>query len=369
MDLNRLERWRREDLEREARRLGIRAPQRLSRRELIERLQAHHSAPIRRARRFLKKMAGVARDLAAGSPRLRLGVPAMTPRPPSPAPAPSQPSPSPSPKEPATVPIEPGEPLRPQHHTSARDSAPSAPQTSPDERPQSGSPTSTRTARSPAVTTEPVEASDASMSSEACAPRSNDAHETTSPETVSRATAAPSSTPASDPDPELAALLAREPIQTRTMARILAAQGHSRRALAIYQKLLGQRPDDSELRAEAETARSGKKNRTDEEEEGERDECVSVLAEGGRAVVAWYVREGAIATARRLCGQGAELVLRTIVLHPGDDAVQRTVSERSVAREGQLAVPVPPGTRLIAAVGLRTSDQFVSIVHAPTVAT
>jgi hypothetical protein len=47
-----------------------------------------------------------------------------------------------------------------------------------------------------------------------------------------------------------------EPIRTRTMARLLAAQGYRTRALAIYQVLLAERPDDTELAAELERLRA-----------------------------------------------------------------------------------------------------------------
>jgi hypothetical protein len=47
-----------------------------------------------------------------------------------------------------------------------------------------------------------------------------------------------------------------EPLPTRTMARILADQGHYKRSLAIYANLLREQPDDSELRGEADAVRS-----------------------------------------------------------------------------------------------------------------
>jgi hypothetical protein len=48
------------------------------------------------------------------------------------------------------------------------------------------------------------------------------------------------------------AALPNEPICTRTMARLLAAQGHRERALAIYGVLMAKEPGDESLRAEAE---------------------------------------------------------------------------------------------------------------------
>jgi hypothetical protein len=47
-----------------------------------------------------------------------------------------------------------------------------------------------------------------------------------------------------------------EPIRTRTMARLLAGQGHQARALSIYDYLLARADADEGLRAEAELLRS-----------------------------------------------------------------------------------------------------------------
>jgi hypothetical protein len=52
--------------------------------------------------------------------------------------------------------------------------------------------------------------------------------------------------------PEPAQAVDCEPIRTRTMARLLAAQGYRARALAIYQALLAENPSDTELHAERE---------------------------------------------------------------------------------------------------------------------
>jgi hypothetical protein len=47
-----------------------------------------------------------------------------------------------------------------------------------------------------------------------------------------------------------------EPFPTRTMARILADQGHFKRSLAIYAALLRGEPRNPELRAEADEVRA-----------------------------------------------------------------------------------------------------------------
>jgi len=50
--------------------------------------------------------------------------------------------------------------------------------------------------------------------------------------------------------------LFEEPFPTRTMARILAEQGHFKRSLAIYARLVDEEPDDGELAAEAKAVRA-----------------------------------------------------------------------------------------------------------------
>ncbi len=55
-----------------------------------------------------------------------------------------------------------------------------------------------------------------------------------------------------------------EPFPTRTMARILADQGHFKRSLAIYAKLLVDQPNDTELSGEAERVRAQARARRSE---------------------------------------------------------------------------------------------------------
>jgi hypothetical protein len=52
------------------------------------------------------------------------------------------------------------------------------------------------------------------------------------------------------------ASLFEEPFPTRTMARILAEQGHYKRSLAIYARLLQDEPADRELSDEADAVRA-----------------------------------------------------------------------------------------------------------------
>ena len=63
-------------------------------------------------------------------------------------------------------------------------------------------------------------------------------------------------TPTAPMPKESAEDVEREPIRTRTMARLLAAQGYHARALAIYGALLAECPGDAELLAEIERVRA-----------------------------------------------------------------------------------------------------------------
>jgi len=53
-----------------------------------------------------------------------------------------------------------------------------------------------------------------------------------------------------------AAAACDEPIRTRTMAKLLALQGHRGRSLSIYDYLIAKAPNDRALRAEAEAVRA-----------------------------------------------------------------------------------------------------------------
>jgi hypothetical protein len=151
------------------------------------------------------------------------------------------------------------------------------------------------------------------------------------------------------------------------MAQILAKQGHERRALAIYRKLLRDAPNDPALRAEAEAVGHPATPREGEEEEsGDRDECVAVPLRAGEALVAWHVSEGALRRARSLAGNDASLVLRAIVLDLGEGgAPRRRVREEDVAAAGERMLQLEGRSRVVAAVGVRAGDRFVSIAHAP----
>lgn len=153
----------------------------------------------------------------------------------------------------------------------------------------------------------------------------------------------------------------REPIETITMARLLAEQGHFGRASGILERLLARHPDDADLRVEAEDVRARAAGH-------QPVEMVCLVVDGATLLVSWDVREPAIARARRVLGTTGELAVRVVITAP--DAVRivdsHTRERREVAAAGEwLLEDLTPGTRATASVGLMVGERFVSIAHAP----
>jgi hypothetical protein len=163
-----------------------------------------------------------------------------------------------------------------------------------------------------------------------------------------------------------------EPIPTRTMARLLHEQGHHRRALAILENLLAERPGDVGLEADLAAVQhalglpraslvSG--GRADS---SPRAELVTMLLPDRRVLLAWGLSEESIASAHTM-GASGTLVARVLVLAPGvDGAVTRTLTDKEVQPSGEHTLgPIAPGSFVTAAVGFRDGDQFVSVAAAP----
>lgn len=183
-----------------------------------------------------------------------------------------------------------------------------------------------------------------------------------------------------------------EPIRTRSMARLLAAQGHRERALAIYEELLAQDGSDQALRDELAAVRRGEPITTPTLPEppsalehfvlpdaGDRLFCQGQVSTG--FLLRWQITEAGIARARAVLsrdgtgrdgtgrdgtGRDGELAVRVICIRPDPDhAVRSEVTEHGplpASGEWQ-APPLPGAARCFAAVGLRRDERFVAIVH------
>lgn len=162
-----------------------------------------------------------------------------------------------------------------------------------------------------------------------------------------------------------------EPIPTRTMARLLHEQGHHRRALAILESLLAQRPGDLALEADLEAVQRALRGPKQpaapgSRAESPRAELVTLLLPDRRVLLAWGLSEESIASARAL-GAAGTLVARVLVLAPGSDgAVTRTLTDKDAQPTGEHTIgPIAPGSFVTAAVGFRDGEQFVSVAAAP----
>jgi hypothetical protein len=219
MDLTRLYNFTTPELREEAERLGVRDTYALSRGQLIQAIREHLEPPTAKKRGLFGTVVGLAKwavqaATEAGSDR----APAVEPEP---APvAASEPAPTPVP-EPAPVPVPVAGPVPVPAPMPALESEPEL---------------------EPELEPEPAE----------------------EPAPDSEAEPLPSSVGSSRPPAGVFASnggLFEEPIPTRTMARILAEQGHFKRSLAIYARLLDEEPDDGDLIAEVEAVREEAKAR------------------------------------------------------------------------------------------------------------
>jgi hypothetical protein len=171
-----------------------------------------------------------------------------------------------------------------------------------------------------------------------------------------------------------------EPIRTRSMARLLAAQGHRDRACAIYEELLKKVPTDAQLRSEAEAVRGGQHPGRDTAERlrracnaepiilPERPDTVQCeRGVRGELSVSWTITEEGVARAAAVLGRQGELAVRIMAVIPDPElAVRSEVTEYGpVEKAGSwTSQELPTGARCFTAVGLRANNRFVAIVHA-----
>jgi len=159
-----------------------------------------------------------------------------------------------------------------------------------------------------------------------------------------------------------------EPILTRTMAGLLAAQGYHERALRIYDHLVGSEPGDRDLAAEADTVRA----RMEDEEEIPEDEVAAVPVRRDALLVSWKVTDRSVDRARRVLGTGGRLTARVVIVarHARDGVSSSTLERPDVDATGEhVFAGVPRGARCTASVGLQNDDRFVSVAHSRVVPT
>lgn len=192
-------------------------------------------------------------------------------------------------------------------------------------------------------------------------------------------------TPRSPARPATTRTFQEEPIRTRSMAQLLAAQGHRERALAIYEELIAKDSEDASLEREAASLRRGEPApaatlpeppralRPSQAPSGvwssskERLTCEGAPHSG--LLLRWTISDEGERRARAVLGLGdsdGELTVRLVSIRPDAERVVRSeITEHGpVAASGEWSPgPLLDAERCVAAIGMRAGDRFVSIVH------
>ncbi|MCA9581392.1 MAG: hypothetical protein KC416_06325 [Myxococcales bacterium] len=157
----------------------------------------------------------------------------------------------------------------------------------------------------------------------------------------------------------------REPIRTRTMAQLLASQGHFDRALAIYDDLLRDHPGDGDLRQEQRELR-GRAERASgvPPEDTESDGLVTLRRRERELEVRWQVTMDAIESARAELGEDGLLEMRIV-----DPSSSRIVEHHGgLPLEGTWKGTSDTAGPLRATIGLVGKDRtFVPVAETPPV--
>jgi len=198
----------------------------------------------------------------------------------------------------------------------------------------------------------------------------------------------PAPAPAAQAQPERAPTtrtFEEEPIRTRSMAQLLAAQGHRERALAIYEELMAKDSSDPSLEREAAGLRRGEPVANVALPEPSRDARPSQAPSGvwssskeqltcegepnSGLRLRWAITHEGERRARAVLGVNegdGELTVRLVSIRPDADRIVRSeITEHGpVAASGEWSPgPLFDAERCVAAIGMRAGDRFVSIVH------
>jgi hypothetical protein len=364
MDLSRIESLTREMLEAEARRRGIKSPEFRTRTELVRLIVRHqYGGQIEASREKLEqgvRTVQIAKDLMSTAVSAAIGaIPARF----------------------DVLGLWSGKRTLPREHEepSVERSAPQRPSARASSRPAPA------VAEATTVTEVEPHASFAPLS---MTPQTGEAarRPTTHPP-AAEATAPPSAAAAEEPVAARTATtrtFAEEPIRTRSMAQLLASQGHRERALAIYEELLANDSSDVALEREALSLRRGEpvadvvlpapsQARPSQAPSGVWSSSKEQLTCEGEPnsglLLRWTITHEGERRARAVLGVDdgdGELTVRLVSIRPDADRIVRSeITEHGpVAASGEWSPgPLLDAERCVAAIGMRSGDRFVSIVH------
>jgi predicted Zn-dependent protease len=160
----------------------------------------------------------------------------------------------------------------------------------------------------------------------------------------------------------------REPIKTRTMARVLLEQGHPRRALSILRKLVDEQPDNASLRDELQQAEQALQKDSEEDHQEDADpeqgEIVFVPLQAQQAIVAWEISEQRIQKSAQWIGHG-KLTLQVVLVAPDKSAlILSEVRKKTVTHQGAWWIEsIPKDCQVTASIGIETQERFISLMH------
>lgn len=167
-----------------------------------------------------------------------------------------------------------------------------------------------------------------------------------------------------------------EPIRTRSMARVLAMQGHRDRAISILESIVREQPSDVAARDDLERLRADipldaaalpePRSVPALPDTGDRIELRTLP--GRELHITWSTTEAGQARAKTVLGSDGELTLRVVAITPDPTRVVRSeITERGPVDHTQewIAPAVEAGSRCFAAIGVRSGGRFVAIAHAP----
>jgi hypothetical protein len=374
MDLSRIESLTREMLEAEARRRGIKSPEFRTRTELVRLIVRHqYGGQLDASRERLEqgvKTVQLARELVGTAVTAALGaIPARF----------------------DVLGLWSGKRTLPREHEDAPSEwTPPSSRPAPPPAPRPSARASTRPPAEPASasaqTATPDSEPRASFAPLSVTPQTGEAARR--PSSLPPAEAVIVSEPAPAPDKPRAAstrTFEEEPIRTRSMAQLLAAQGHRERALAIYEELIAQDSTDRALEREAAALRRGepaqeialpeppRSDRPSQAPSGvwssskERLTCEGEPNSG--LLLRWAITHEGERRARAVLGVSdadGELTVRLVSIRPDAERIVRSeITEHGpVAASGEWAPgPLVDAERCVAAIGMRAGGRFVSIVH------
>ncbi len=168
--------------------------------------------------------------------------------------------------------------------------------------------------------------------------------------------------------PEVSA--APEPIRTRTMARLLAVQGHRDRAVRIYRELLGQDPSNTRVRNELAELLA-----VPGAPVGDGTDSVKAEVEpAGRIALSWTATDAGRARAESLLAATSSptspdlvppLVLRRVTMTVAENGEVRSdvTDESAIPATGSRTYDADPTGTITFAIGLRSGERFVAIAH------